>query len=103
MNKKLTKKYLDETPLDDYEKELMEFMDKGKFVRSPDFEENKGMWEEAARRHLELKNTKSVTLRVSQKDLIRVKARAKRNNIPYQTLINLLINNYAEGRTRLII
>lgn len=103
MNKKLPKKYLDETPLDNYEDALREFIDKGQFVRSSDFEENKDMWEEAARRYLELRNTKSVTLRVNQKDLIRVKARAKRNNMPYQTLINLLINNYAEGKTRLTI
>ena len=103
MGKKSAKKYLDETPLDDYERELMKFLDKGEFVRAPDFEENKKMMEEAAARWLEFQESKSITLRVKKKDLIRLQAKAVRNNMPYQTLINLLINNYAEGKTRLII
>ncbi len=103
MNKKPTKKYLDETPLDDYERELMEFIDRGKFVSDPDFKKNKKIFEEAARRFIELEESKSITLRVKKKDLIRLKAKATRKNVPYQTLINLLINNYAEGKTRLMI
>ena len=61
------------------------------------------MMEEAAARWLEFQESKSITLRVKKKDLIRLQAKAARNNMPYQTLINLLINNYAEGKTRLII
>ncbi len=59
------------------------------------------MFEEAAKNHIELQESKSITLRVKKKDLIKFKARATRNNIPYQTLINLLINSYAEGKTKL--
>jgi len=101
MNKKLDKKYLDETPLDDYEKELKEFLDKGEFVSDPNFKETKKILEEAAKNHIELQESKSITLRVKKKDLIKLKARAARNNIPYQTLIGLLINHYAEGKTKL--
>lgn len=101
MNKKTAKRYLDETPLDDYEKELMEFLNKGEFESAPDFEENKKMLEEAAARWVDLQQSKSITLRVRKKDLIRIKAKAKRVNMPYQTLINLLINSYAEGKSRL--
>ena len=32
---------------------------------------------------------------------MKLKAKAARNNIPYQTLIGLLINHYAEGKTKL--
>ncbi len=78
-------KYLDETPLDDYERELKEFLDKGAFVSDPNFKQNKKIFEEAAKRFIELEESKSITLRVKKKDLIRVKARAERNRIPYLT------------------
>lgn len=101
MNKKQSNKYLDEIPLDDYEKELKEFLDKGEFVSDPNFKENKKMFEEAARNFVELENSKSITLRIKKKDLMKLKAKAARNNIPYQTLINLLINSYTDGKTKL--
>ena len=101
MSKKLAKKYFDETPLDDYEKELKEFLEKGEFVSDPNFKENKKMFEEAAKNFIELEESKSITVRVKRKDLAKLKARAARNNIPYQTLINLLISQYNEGKTKL--
>lgn len=101
MKKTLNKKYLEEIPLDDYERELKEFLEKGKFVSDPNFKENKKMFEEAAKRHIELQESKSITLRIKKKDLLKLKAKAIRNNIPYQTLINLLINSYTEGKTKL--
>jgi len=102
MNKKPYKnKYQEEIPLDDYEKELEQFLEKGEFVSDPNFKENKKLFEEAAKNFIELQESKSITLRVKKKDLIRLKARAARNNIPYQTLVNLLINSYTEGRTKL--
>lgn len=101
MKKILNKKYFDETPLDDYEKELKEFLDRGEFVSDPDFEKNKKLFEDAAKRFIELEESKSITLRIKKKDLLKLKARAIRNNIPYQTLINLLINSYTAGKTKL--
>lgn len=101
MNRKFNNKQFNEIPLDDYEKELRVFLDKGKYHKADNLVEAKKMFEEAAKNYLELQETKSVTLRVKKKDLIRVKARAKRNNIPYQTLIGLLINRYAEGDSEL--
>lgn len=101
MNKKQNKKYRDEIPLDDYEKELKEFLDKGDFVRAKDSKEINKILDEAAKNYPELDSSKSITLRVKKKDLIRLKAKAARNNIPYQTLIGLLINSYNEGKTKL--
>lgn len=93
------KKQRNEVPLDDYEKELEAFLNEGKFQRAENFEETKKMLEEAAKRHVELKKSKSITLRVKQEDLIKLKARAKREGIPYQTLISMLIRQFAEGKT----
>lgn len=101
MNKKQKNKHLDEIPLDNYEEELAEFLERGEFVSDPNFEENKKMFEEAARRHIDLRNSKSITLRIKNMDLIKLKAKAARNKIPYQTLINLLINSYNEGKTKI--
>ena len=101
MSKKLAKKYFDETPLDDYEKELKEFLEKGEFVSDPNFKENKKMFEEAAKNFIELEESKSITVRVKRKDLAKLKAKAARNNIPYKTLINLLISQYNEGKTKI--
>lgn len=88
-------------PLDDYEKELEEFLDKGEYVSDPNFAETKKMFEEAAERHIELRKSKSVTLRINMEDLMRVKAKAQRNKIPYQTLIGMLIRQYAQGKTKI--
>lgn len=87
--------------LDEYEQEIEDALEIGKFVSDPNFKENKKMFEEAARNHIELQESKSITLRVKKEDLIKLKAKAARNNIPYQTLINLLINSYTAGKTRL--
>lgn len=87
--------------LDKYEQEIEDALERGEFVSDPNFKETKKMFEEAAKNFVELEESKSITLRIKKKDLIKLKAKAARNNIPYQTLINLLINSYTEGRTKL--
>lgn len=87
--------------LDKSEQEIEDALERGEFVSDPHFKENKKMFEEAAKNYPELNSSKSITLRVKKKDLIRLKAKAARNNIPYQTLIGLLINSYNEGKTKL--
>ena len=99
MNKKQKNDYFDEFPLDDYEKELEEFLEKGKFVPVKNFEKRKKDLQEAAKNFLELQKTKRITLRVKNEDIIKVKARAKKVNIPYQRLLNALIHKFAEGET----
>ena len=99
MNKKQKNDYFDEFPLDDYEKELEEFLEKGKFVPVKNFEKRKKDLQEAAKNFLELQKTKRITLRVKNEDIIKVKAKAKKVNIPYQRLLNALIHKFAEGET----
>ncbi len=85
--------------LDDYEQEIENSLERGGFVSDPKFKETKKMFEEAAKRHIDLKKSKSITLRVKNEDLIMIKAKAKKNNIAYQSLIGLLINKYVKGET----
>jgi len=84
--------------LDKYEQGLENAIKRGEFVSNPNLAKTKKMFEEAASNYLELNKTKRITIRVNQADLIKVKAKAQRNNMPYQTLLNALIRQFAEGR-----
>ena len=58
---------------------------------------------EAASLYRQLHTSKPVTLRINQLDLIKIKAKAKRNNIPYQTLLGAVVHDFAEDKTELTI
>jgi predicted DNA binding CopG/RHH family protein len=87
--------------LDKEEKLVEQALEKGEFEEDPHFENTKSMLEEAASRYLELHNSKPVTLRINQLDLIKIKAKAKRKQIPYQTLLGVLLHDFAEGERKL--
>lgn len=84
--------------LQNQEKRIEKALEKGEFVRVSKFKESKKLFEEAAMDYQELAKTKRITIRVKNEDLIKVKARAKKNNMPYQTLLNSLIRQFVEGR-----
>lgn len=84
--------------LDRYEQQLEDALARGEFVSILD-QDTKQLFQEAAKNYRELQETKSITLRVKKEDLIKVKAKAKRNGIAYQTLIGLLIRQYIKGET----
>ena len=47
--------------------------------------------------------TKPVNIRLSVKDLNEIQKKAEKIGLPYQTLINLLIHQYNQGKIKLII
>jgi len=87
--------------LDEEEQFLESALEKGTFERAADFEDTKKMLTEAAERHRQLNTSKPITLRINQLDLIKIKAKAKRNNIPYQTLLGAVVHDFAEDRKEL--
>ena len=87
--------------LDKYEQEIEDALEKEEFVPVEDSSEINKILTEAAKNYTELENSKSITLRIKNIDLIKLKAKAARNKIPYQTLINLLIKEYTEGKTKI--
>lgn len=89
--------------LDKYEEELEKALEKGEFIRVKDFEKSKKSLIEAAQNTIELQRTKRITLRVKNSDLLKVKVKAQKHQIPYQRLINALIHQYAEGLTHIVI
>ena len=86
--------------LDSQEKRIEKALRKGDFVRAPNLDKTKRMFQEAARNYRKLTQTKRITIRVNNEDLIKIKARAKRNNVPYQTLLKALVRQFVEGRAR---
>jgi predicted DNA binding CopG/RHH family protein len=88
----------DNLKLDSQEKRIEKALKKGEFVKVSNLDESKKLFKEAAVNFKELNKTKRITIRVKNKDLIKVKARAKKNNIPYQTLLNALIRQFVQGK-----
>ena len=89
--------------LDKYEQQIEDALSKGEFTSTSDLGNTKRLFQEAVRNFRELQETKSITLRVKKEDLIKVKAKAKRNGIAYQTLISLLIRQYIKGEKEVIL
>lgn len=87
--------------LDEEERLLEAALEKGDFEESPDIKGTKKMLEEAASRYRQLHTSKPITLRINQLDLIKIKAKAKRNNIPYQTLLGAVVHDFAEDQKEL--
>ena len=83
--------------LDKYEQQIEDALSKGEFTSTSDLEDTRQLVQEAVKNYRELQETRSITLRVKREDLIKVKAKAKRNGIAYQTLISLLIRQYIKG------
>lgn len=87
--------------LDEEEQAVEDAIEKGDYEDVSDFEDNKKLIEEAASRYIRLNTTKPITLRVKQTDLIKIKVKAKRNNIPYQTLLGVVLHDFAEDKRKL--
>lgn len=87
--------------LDEDEKLIEQALERDEFESDSNIQDTKKMLEEAASRHLQLNASKPVTIRINQLALIKLKAKAKSKNIPYQTLLGILINEYLEGETKL--
>ena len=87
--------------LDEEERLLEAALKRGEFEESPDIEGAKKMLKEAAGRYRQLHTTKPITLRINQLDLIKIKAKAKRNNIPYQTLLGAVVHDFADDQKEL--
>ncbi|MFZ1721383.1 MAG: hypothetical protein WAU07_02650 [Microgenomates group bacterium] len=95
--KKQSTTIFDQQLLDHEEQLIEEALESGEFESVDNLKETKNVLADAARRYKELNTSKPITIRVNQLDLIKVKAKAKAKNIPYQTLLGSLIRDFAEG------
>lgn len=79
--------------LDPEEEEILKAFEEGKLVRVKNFDEEKKILEEAARNTLN--KTRNINLRLSEKDLHKLKARAVYEGIPYQTLAASVLHKFS--------
>jgi len=78
------------------EREILEAYEKGQLEPVENPEERRKQLRQYAR--ATLSKTSHISIRVSEKDLRKIKAKAVDNGIPYQTLIGSLLHQYASGK-----
>ncbi len=71
------------------EQEIEDAIERGEYTSIPNFEEEKKRIEAIARNTLA--KTRTISVRISERNLMRLKAASAREGIPYQTLISSLI------------
>jgi predicted DNA binding CopG/RHH family protein len=81
--------------LSDEEKEILEAFEKCLLVRSQNEDEIKKELVKAAKNTM--KKTKNINIRLSEKDLLKVKAKAAETGIPYQTLLSSVIHQFVNS------
>lgn len=78
--------------LDPEEEEILKAFEEGKLVPVADFPKQKKLYEKYAKNFL--KKNKNINLRVSERDLHKLKAKAIEEGIPYQTLAASILHKY---------
>lgn len=84
---------------DKYEQEIEDSIDLDNIVEVPDMA--KRLEEIAQYAKNTIAKDKRVSLRVNQQDLRKIQDKAKQNGLPYQTLINTLLHQYATGKIKI--
>src|SRR5512137_208620 len=81
--------------LDKEERDLAESLDKDKWISDLDKKDREQY--EAYARH-SLNKQKRINIRMTERDLRKIRAKAIEEGIPYQSLISMLIHKYNEGK-----
>ena len=81
------------------EKELEKEIEREEWKRAENFEEIKSELQKGAQSILSKKKT--VSVRISERDLMLLKRKSVETGIPYQTIISSLIRQYVEGKIKL--
>jgi predicted DNA binding CopG/RHH family protein len=89
---------IDMAILDDSEeeKELLSAYQRGELVPVENQEEMRKKLRQAAKATIE--KARHVSIRVTEKDLRKIKAKAVATGIPYHTLLGSLLHQYADGK-----
>jgi len=82
--------------LDIEEQQILEDIEKGKYRSIPQLKEELRKAREYAKYTLE--KVKNINIRLSYKDIQRLKAKAAENGMPYQTLVATVLHQYANEK-----
>ena len=58
----------------------------------------KNLWEAAV---VTVQKNKNINIRLSSKDLLKLKTKSIEKRIPYQTIISSLVHQYTEGKIKI--
>ncbi|MBI1857479.1 hypothetical protein HYS01_04405 [Candidatus Saccharibacteria bacterium] len=76
--------------LDDEEQQILEAYEKGEFKSVANLEQEKIRLQQIAKNTLN--KTRNINIRLSERDLYKLKARAAHEGIPYQTLVSSILH-----------
>jgi len=76
------------------EKKVLADFEKGGFISVKKIKSEKAKYQNYAR--LTLNKPKNINIRLSERDLQKIKSKAVEKGLPYQTLLSSLIHQYAE-------
>ncbi len=87
--------------LDPYEQELNDSLERGEWKEVENAEEEKeryiSIFKEAAKAE---KKEARLNIRLKRSDLETIRQKADTNGLPYQTLINTILHQYAKGKIK---
>jgi predicted DNA binding CopG/RHH family protein len=95
MKKEEIEELISKQVLDEEEQEIEDALAAGLYVPPPDMQERLAVWKEAA---ANTRRKRSVTMRFSNLMIDQLKAKAQREGMPYQTLVNSVLHKYLSGR-----
>ncbi len=84
--------------LDKDEKQQLKDFEQGKLKRISNLDKEKKKLFSYVKNTLD--KTRNINIRVSEADLLKVKAKASQKGIPYQTMITSLIHQYSTGQIK---
>lgn len=82
--------------LEKYEEDIFQSYEDGEWTSAKEFDSQKKYYAKQAKNPL--KKNKRINIRISDSDLIRLKAKSIESGIPYQTHIAMLIRQYVTGQ-----
>jgi len=87
--------------LDEEELQILSDFERGEFESILNFREEKRKLEEASRNTL--KKDSRINIRVSSRDLERIRKKATKEGVPYQTLISSTLHKLVSGKLKEVI
>lgn len=80
------------------EKQILKDFEAGKYVSVENFKLAKKQLQQAAQ--FTLNKSRNINIRVSERDLLKIKTRAFERGLPYQTLVASLLHQFSNGHIK---
>jgi len=84
--------------LEKEEKSIENALEKAEFVQIKDLDKRKKLYKGYAA--YTLTKLKNINIRISLKDLQRLKVKAAENGLPYQTLVSTILHQYSNNKVK---